>query len=265
MKKETSTRWEYNMKEHYEQNQAYLVSGKTFNEIAAGVNRIQRNAFNLQSPTSGRQDLRAGEILAYLNVTDPALSLPIYSAVTIADIAAFPTPPVYGSPTFSVRSFQVDDPDDLPLAIVTAPLIPMRPVRAVMTGIVPARVNITDRDHRYAVPVHDESGTLTSAASGIARILYQPGEVGQQWCLLILGSPSPVSSSSWVPARVKSGSAETGYTVDLYARGKDNGITTSDVTVFLPYAMYGAAIPAGSWIMVTQSQTIVIPDEEDGV
>lgn len=74
-----------------------------------------------------------------------------------------------------------------------------------------------------------------------------------------------VSSSSWVPARVKSGSAETGYTVDLYARGKDNGITTSDVTVFLPYAMYGAAIPAGSWIMVTQSQTIVIPDEEGSV
>lgn len=74
-----------------------------------------------------------------------------------------------------------------------------------------------------------------------------------------------VFSSSWVPARVKSGSAETGYTVDLYERGKDNGITTSDVTVFLPYAMYGAAIPAGSWIMVTQSQTIVIPDEEDGV
>ena len=246
----------------YDNKKTYVLSGQSLNQIADGINFV--NEVRQKDSAASMRPYRTGEIRVCNPSGENAKTIPAYSCVVLTGLRE-------NSVTSSVFTFlcklpEQTDADSHLFAITTEPIHPGSAGHAVLDGIAVVRnlQNLND-SYNFLRPVFDGSGDLEYAAHGNIRRLGEIRIDEQTSRYLVQIGSAGSGSASIIPARVKSGSAETGYTVDLYERGKDNGITTSDVTVFLPYAMYGAAIPADSWIMVTQSQTIVIPDEEDGV
>lgn len=246
----------------YDNNKTYVLSGQSLNQIADGINFI--NGVRQTDSAASMRPYRTGEVRVFNPFGENAKSIPAFSCVVLTGLRE-------NSVTSSFFTFQCKLPEQADaeasiFAITTEPIPPGSAGHAVLDGIAVVR-NLQNFSDSYVFlrPVFDGSGDLEYAAHGNIRLLGVIRIDDQTSRYLVQIGAAGSGSSSSVPARVKSGSAEKGYTVDIYANGKDNGITASDVTVFLPYAMYGAAIPADSWVMVTQSQTIVIEDEEDGV
>lgn len=59
--------------------------------------------------------------------------------------------------------------------------------RAVVSGIVPVRANVTRADHWWADVTVDSCERLTSGFSGNAQILYKESGTGIKWALVRLG------------------------------------------------------------------------------
>jgi hypothetical protein len=62
-------------------------------------------------------------------------------------------------------------------------------VRAVVAGVTPVQVNVSDIAHACAT-VADGQTYLASAPTGLARILVPPASTGLQWLLVCLGGAS---------------------------------------------------------------------------
>ena len=124
--------------------------------------------------------------------------------------------------------------------------------RALLLGIVPAKVSILDPEHKFAEPmIGNASGAMQSAENGVARILWKAGNTGTQWCMLQLGgagSGGGGTEDKVFLCKVTGGSTGAGYNVQLFAEGKDNASTGSGILYVAELAL-NSTIPAGSWII----------------
>jgi hypothetical protein len=60
--------------------------------------------------------------------------------------------------------------------------------RAVVSGAVPCRVNVTDESHQYASPITDQGGWLQSTEFGAAQILWKQTGTGLLWAVVRLSN-----------------------------------------------------------------------------
>lgn len=209
---------------------------------------------NLQSDQGG-SPLKNGNYSGVVLLKNGESTLfPRFSAMAVADVLIRPEanePEFTGRcPAFLGRKV-TSAYEEYPYAVLLEPVDAGKIGRALLLGIVPAKVNILDPGHQFAEPVSgDSAGALQSAADGVARILWKAGNTGTQWCMLQLGGAgSGGGGDDRVHlCRVTGGSAGAGYAVDVYADGWESGRTGTGVLYVAELAL-NSAIPAGSWII----------------
>ena len=139
-----------------------------------------------------------------------------------------------------------------PYAILLEPLAKDQIGRAMVLGIVPAKVTIQDADDQYAVPIPGStSGGLKSDSTGVARILWKAGGAGSQWCLLQLGGAGSGGGGGEKAymCKVGSGSAKAGYQVTVYPNGRENTGAAEYGTLYVPDLALDADLPSGTWLI----------------
>ena len=138
-----------------------------------------------------------------------------------------------------------------PYAILLEPLAKDQIGRAMVLGIVPAKVTIQDADDQYAVPTPGSTtGALQSDSTGVARILWKAGGAGSQWCLLQLGGAgSGAGGEKAYMCKVTGGSTRAGYQVTVYPNGRDDTGTTETAVLFLPDLALDSELPSGAWLI----------------
>ena len=73
-------------------------------------------------------------------------------------------------------------------AILLEPLDSAEIGRALVSGVCPARIDVTDSDHMFADVKDAEAGHLASAGSGSATVLWKDSGTGVKWAVVRLGS-----------------------------------------------------------------------------
>lgn len=176
-----------------------------------------------------------------------------FSALVLADIVIKPNvnEPEFRDkiPVFTGRKM-TEALEESPYAILLEPVATGKIGRALLLGIVPAKVNITDPEHKFAVPTPNSgSGAMQSEESGVARILWKAGSSGTQWCMLQLGGAGSGGGSGKIAlCQVGGGAASSGYSVIVYADGKDSPSTGSG-TLFVPELAVNSYLPSNSWVL----------------
>lgn len=107
--------------------------------------------------------------------------------------------------------------------------------RAVISGIVPVQVNVTDTTHGFAVPTVSDASKLTSGTTGLFRILYKPSGTGTKWCLVRVGDAQPASIGSSLAIEAFDGTPALAAATKLRFI-EDTGILLS-ATGFSPFEM----------------------------
>lgn len=74
--------------------------------------------------------------------------------------------------------------------------------KAAVFGVVPARVDFQSTSHQFATPVVGQS-VLQSAAEGNIEIVWSPGLLGEQWCLVWLARGGSVFTDQVIVVRVQ--------------------------------------------------------------
>ena len=170
----------------YQRNQTYVVSGETFNEIADAVNWTHENQARLNGPDAFNKSFQNGEIrIKYLD----SGTLPTFSAVALTGLAITPRDSkfIYNTPTLNANKVTTSNEKNA-FAICAEPANSGKLTKAVLTGIIPAKVTIKDATHEFAKPTPGGAGTLESCETGTARIIWKAGGSGEQWCILQLGA-----------------------------------------------------------------------------
>jgi len=85
--------------------------------------------------------------------------------------------------------------------------------QAVVSGVTPVKVNVTDEAHTRADVQAGQAGYLASGDSGSALILWKEAGTGEKWALVNLGMPSGEAGSTVFPAKVISSQGSAVYTV----------------------------------------------------
>jgi len=177
-----------------------------------------------------------------------------FTALVLNDIAVPPSanedeftscPPVF------IGQKMTDEREGNPYAILLEPIAAGQIGRAMVFGIVPAKVTISDADDQYAVPTPSSSaGALQSDSTGVARIVWKAGGTGSQWCLLQLGGAGGGSGGDKAyMCQVNGGSQSAGYSVTVYPNGRQDTKTKSSGTLYIPELALGSEIPSGTWII----------------
>ena len=177
-----------------------------------------------------------------------------FTALVLNDIAVPPSanenefvscPPVF------IGQKMTDEREGKPYAILLQPIAAGEIGRAMVFGIVPAKVTINDADDQYAVPTpNSSSGALQSDTTGVARIVWKAGGTGSQWCLLQLGGAGGGSGGDKAyMCRVEGGTARAGYTVSVYPNGRYDSKTVSSGVLYAPELALGSELPLGTWVI----------------
>ena len=178
-----------------------------------------------------------------------------FTALVLNDIAVPPgvnedefvsCPPVF------VGQKMTEEREGKPYAILLEPLAHDQVGRAMVLGIVPAKVTIKDGEDQYAVPTPGSSaGALESSPTGVARIVWKASGTGTQWALLQLGgagSGGGAADKAYM-CRVGGGSATAGYSVTVYPNGRSDMGTTESGVLYLPDLALESDLPSGTWII----------------
>ena len=177
-----------------------------------------------------------------------------FSALVLCDIAVHPDanedefascPPVF------IGRAMTGDREGWPYAILLEPLEGGQIGRAMVLGVVPAKVAIQDAEDGFAVPAPGSTtGALQSNSAGAARILWKAGGAGEQWCILQLGGAGAGGGGdNAYMCKVTDGSAAAGYRVTVYPNGRDDTAGVESATLYVPDLALDADIPSGAWII----------------
>ena len=178
-----------------------------------------------------------------------------FTALVLNDIAVPPgvnedefvsCPPVF------IGQKMTEEREGKPYAILLEPLAHDQVGRAMVLGIVPAKVSIKDGEDQYAVPTPgSSSGALESSPTGVARIVWKASGTGTQWTLLQLGGAGSGGGSAdkAYMCKVGGGSATAGYQVTVYPNGRSDMGTTESGVLYLPDLALDSDLPSGSWII----------------
>ena len=175
------------MKTNHNPNTNYLLSGKSANQIAQAVNWLDENRTYLDETGHHRKNYFPGEIRVKYSGEN---MLPMFSAVILSDLIGVDLSKglVYDTPSFQVRTATASDSSEIQFAVTTEPAVADSCVKAVLSGIVPAKIIVRDQAHQFVQPLLDGSGQLESCESSIAKILYKAAGTGEQWAMLQIGS-----------------------------------------------------------------------------
>ena len=177
-----------------------------------------------------------------------------FTALVLNDIAVPPNVNedefVSCAPVF-IGQKMTEEREGMPYAILLQPLAAGEIGRAMVLGIVPAKVTIQDAEDKFAVPTPGSSrGALQSDATGVARIVWKAGGAGEQWCLLQLGGAGGGSGGEKAyMCKILSGAPDDGYRVDVYPNGPSDTGTVETAVLYLPDLALDADLPAGTWII----------------
>lgn len=178
-----------------------------------------------------------------------------FTALVLNDIAVPPSanedefvscPPVF------IGQKMTDEREGKPYAILLEPIAAGEIGRAMVFGIIPAKVTISDAEDPYAVPTPNSStGALQSDSTGVARILWKAGGTGLQWCLLQLGGAGSGTGScdKAYMCQINGGSPTAGYNVTVYPNGRSDPKVKSAGVLYVPELALGSQIPSGTWII----------------
>ena len=226
------------------------IKASTWNSFIDAAEYVK----NLQSDQGGGV-LRNGNYTGGVLMKNGESTLfPRFSAMAVTDVLIRPEvnePEFTGRcPAFLGRKV-TSAYEEYPYAVLLEPVDAGKIGRALLLGIVPAKVSILDPEHKFAEPtVGNSAGAMQSAADGVARILWKAGNSGSQWCMLQLGGAgSGGGGDDRVHlCRVTGGSTGAGYAVDVYADGRESECTGTGVLYVAELAL-NSTIPVGSWII----------------
>ena len=166
-----------------------VVTVANMNEIADAVNRTKEFGKPFPGQTVANRGSRVGEIRIKNN---RSVTLDQYSAVSLYNAELTPyncDEFAYETPTFIGGTVTAAD---KPFAILLEPANYGDLVRALISGVTPAKITMRSAGHQYAQPVvGSATGALESCEIGSARILWRGGDSGEQWCILQLGLVVP--------------------------------------------------------------------------
>lgn len=135
---------------------------------------------------------------------------------------------------------------------------------AVVSGIVPVQINVTDAAHGWADVKAADLTQLNSGASGTAQIVYKEVGTGMKWAMVRLGAGA--SSGTRVVNLTQRGGANGNktsaatYTYDLYERLADgtNGVKLNAGSPLAPLKPR----PNGTAVAATAGMAYMDPAEE---
>jgi hypothetical protein len=155
------------------------------NQLAVGIGpdplRGQRPWISLRNDT-GAPLPRYAVVGLEAPLIDPADNLNGFLA-TIAFSAIAPNSDLHG----------------LRIAITQEPIPTDGIGKAIVSGISPARVTITDESHGYAAVATGTVDTLESAEAGTMRLLWKAPGTGVQWALVLFPVGGSGGSAGWTP------------------------------------------------------------------
>lgn len=222
----------------------FLINVGTVNKSLSILRKAEKTLFAKTQDKTLRND-PVGPTCRILIRNDTGSTLLALSCVEIGD----PTISAVNAPFELMRHpmFAADTPtaSDVAFAITEEPIPAGQYGRAVVLGVVPCDVNITDTGHGYAAPVSG-STVLTSAATGPARILWSEGGTGTQKAVVLIDRQGAGSGS------VMSGEVlfSTSYTISTAATWEDTGwdITLPTAGTYLVAYEFGAAMELSAYI-----------------
>lgn len=227
-----------------------VIKASTWNAFIDAANFTKEQRQN-QFGKGLRSGVSAGVVL--IKNAEPELR-DRFTALVLNDIAVPPSanenefvscPPVF------IGQKMTDEREGRPYAILLEPVAAGAIGRAMVFGIVPAKVSIQDADDQYAVPTPNSSaGALQSDSTGVARIVWKAGGTGAQWCLLQLGGAGGGSGGDKAyMCQVNGGSQSAGFNVTVYPNGRYDSKVKSSGILYVPELALGSEIPTGTWII----------------
>lgn len=225
------------------------IAASTWNSFIDAANYVS----SIQSDSSGnilKGGLGGGTILVR---NGESSTFPQFSAMALGDILIKPATSLQEfkcrTPVFLGRKAVEANPPQ-PYAILLEPIASQKIGRALLLGLVPAQVSILDAEHQFAEPIPGSAtGMMRSAETGVARIIWKGGNSGNQWCLLQLGGAgSGNADDKVVMCKIVRGSNDAGYSVIVYAEGKESESTGEGILYMAELAL-NSTIPSGSWVI----------------
>lgn len=167
--------------------EAFRISASTYNALLDAATAYHRRAHDLGAPSKPRS-IRTGAVLVQ-NQSGSALDQ--YAVVELGSPIILPTE---NEQAFRARvTFKVTTPGDSPgpMAILQEPVAAGGVGRAIVFGVTPVRLKVTDESHEYAEVTPSESGYLTSAPTGSARVLYKEEGTEEVWAIVYFPASVP--------------------------------------------------------------------------
>ena len=135
-----------------------------------------------------------------------------------------------------------------PFAIIQEPLGKSFVGDAMVAGVSPAKIAVSDESHAFA----ELAATgLQSAASGIVRILWKESGTGSKWAVIHFPAGSG-GGTGCLPAKIVS---KVGgfYKVDVYANGFDTAATATNQMAKVLMLNYAQTLPADTEVIISSN------------
>lgn len=139
---------------------------------------------------------------------------------------------------------------DNAIAIGLEPAADGKLIRAAVSGVVVAEVNVADVDHQYCGPVSADSAKLKSRQYGPARLLGHNGATGVQSCAVLL-APVRDAACGLLMGKLDGAMAYQGSaTMSVWAwDGAADSDTTENVTVYDWLLSSGDTVASGARVV----------------